>query len=57
MKHLSGTTDLILGLGTSGLAMSRWCARFGAQVRVWDSRAEPPGLDALRREVPGAAFS
>jgi len=34
---------LILGLGASGLAMARWCARQGAQVRVWDSRHPAPG--------------
>ncbi|WP_457422741.1 UDP-N-acetylmuramoyl-L-alanine--D-glutamate ligase [Roseateles sp. P5_E7] len=38
---------LVLGLGDSGLAMARWCASFGAQVTVWDSRAQPPQLTAL----------
>ncbi|MDR7269180.1 UDP-N-acetylmuramoylalanine--D-glutamate ligase [Pelomonas saccharophila] len=38
---------LVLGLGDSGLAMARWCARFGAQVTVWDSREQPPQLGAL----------
>lgn len=38
---------LVLGLGDSGLAMARWCARFGARVTVWDSRAQPPQLGAL----------
>ena len=38
MKHLNGITVLVLGLGESGLAMARWCARCGANVRVWDSR-------------------
>ncbi|MBV8034064.1 UDP-N-acetylmuramoyl-L-alanine--D-glutamate ligase [Roseateles sp.] len=38
---------LVLGLGDSGLAMARWCARFGAQVTVWDSREQPPQRDAL----------
>ncbi|MBI3347194.1 MAG: UDP-N-acetylmuramoyl-L-alanine--D-glutamate ligase [Burkholderiales bacterium] len=27
--------------------MARWCARFGARVTVWDSRAQPPQLGAL----------
>ena len=29
---LSGTHVLVLGLGESGLAMARWCARQGARV-------------------------
>jgi hypothetical protein len=32
---------LVLGLGDSGLAMARWCARHGAHVQVWDSREAP----------------
>ena len=47
-------TVLVLGLGDSGLAMARWCARQGARVRVWDSRENPPGAAALRAECPGA---
>ncbi|MBY0364991.1 MAG: UDP-N-acetylmuramoyl-L-alanine--D-glutamate ligase [Burkholderiaceae bacterium] len=27
--------------------MARWCARFGAQVTVWDSREQPPQRAAL----------
>jgi UDP-N-acetylmuramoylalanine--D-glutamate ligase len=47
MKSLQGIPVLVLGLGESGLAMARWCARHGAQVRVWDSRAAPPRREAL----------
>jgi UDP-N-acetylmuramoylalanine--D-glutamate ligase len=47
---------LILGLGTSGLAMARWCARCGAQVTVADTREAPPQLDALREHLPQARF-
>ncbi|MBI5719054.1 MAG: UDP-N-acetylmuramoyl-L-alanine--D-glutamate ligase [Burkholderiales bacterium] len=47
-------TVLILGLGESGLAMARWCARAGARVRVWDSREAPPQAEALARELPVA---
>ena len=45
---------LVLGLGESGLAMARWCARRGAAVQVWDSRAAPPNAEALRESVPAA---
>jgi UDP-N-acetylmuramoylalanine--D-glutamate ligase len=56
MKHLQDLHVLILGLGASGLAMARWCARHGAHVTVADTREAPPQLAALRRDVPGAAF-
>ena len=47
LSHLHQQRVLVLGLGDSGLAMARWCARFGAQVTVWDSRPQPPQLGAL----------
>lgn len=54
MNHLKDNTVLVLGLGESGLAMARWCARFGADVRVWDSRESPPNAAALAEHVPSA---
>jgi len=39
---------LILGLGETGVAAARWCAREGARLRVADTRAEPGGLAELR---------
>jgi UDP-N-acetylmuramoylalanine--D-glutamate ligase len=56
MSVLQGQNVLILGLGASGLAMARWCARQGAQVTVADTRAEPPQLQPLRDTVPSAVF-
>ena len=53
---LEGKHVLVLGLGESGLACARWCARQGARVRVADTRAAPPYLVELRRHVPGADF-
>ncbi|MGM9483520.1 UDP-N-acetylmuramoyl-L-alanine--D-glutamate ligase [Roseateles sp. NT4] len=47
LPQLQDQRALVLGLGDSGLAMVRWCARFGAQVTVWDSREKPPQLEAL----------
>ena len=52
MNFLRDLPVLILGLGDSGLAMARWCARCGAQVTVWDSRETPPGAGALAAELP-----
>ena len=56
MQQLHNQSVLILGLGDSGLAMARWCSRFGAQVQVVDTRAEPPHLAALRAELPQVTF-
>ncbi|MGI9151714.1 MAG: UDP-N-acetylmuramoyl-L-alanine--D-glutamate ligase [Limnohabitans sp.] len=56
MQQLHNQSVLILGLGDSGLAMARWCARHGAQVRVVDTRAEPPHLAVLRAELPEVTF-
>jgi UDP-N-acetylmuramoylalanine--D-glutamate ligase len=56
VQHLQDTPVLILGLGASGLAMARWCAHFGAQVTVVDTREHPPSLETLRAELPQAVF-
>ncbi|MDB5865816.1 MAG: murD [Betaproteobacteria bacterium] len=44
---------LVLGLGDTGLSMTRWLARHGAVVSVADTRAEPPHARALAAELPG----
>ena len=56
LAHLAGQRVLILGLGASGLAMARWCARCGAEVTVADTRENPPQLATLRAELPQAQF-
>ncbi|GCL64091.1 UDP-N-acetylmuramoyl-L-alanine--D-glutamate ligase [Pseudaquabacterium pictum] len=56
MNHLANLNVLVLGLGDSGLAMARWCARQGAQVQVWDSRENPPQAAALAAAAPGATL-
>ncbi len=56
MNSLHDQHCLILGLGISGLAMARWCARQGARVTVADTREAPPHRAALREELPQAAF-
>jgi UDP-N-acetylmuramoylalanine--D-glutamate ligase len=56
MLDLEGRTVLILGLGESGLAIARFLALCGARLCVADTRSDPPGLEALRRELPQAEF-
>src|SRR5262245_3415036 len=50
--ELKGRQVLVLGLGDTGLSMARWIQRRGANVRVADSRAEPPQAAALSAELP-----
>ncbi|WP_341314219.1 UDP-N-acetylmuramoyl-L-alanine--D-glutamate ligase [Paraburkholderia sp. IMGN_8] len=47
---------LVLGLGESGLAMARWCARHGCRLRVADTREVPPNLSALEAHGVDAEF-
>ncbi|MDE2146896.1 MAG: UDP-N-acetylmuramoyl-L-alanine--D-glutamate ligase [Burkholderiales bacterium] len=54
MTWLQDLPVLVLGLGDSGLAMARWCARHGARVAVWDSRPQPPQAATLALEQPEA---
>ncbi len=56
MNHLQDQHIVVLGLGISGLAMARWCARCGARVTVADTREAPPHLAALREQLPQARF-
>ncbi|USE80545.1 UDP-N-acetylmuramoyl-L-alanine--D-glutamate ligase [Cupriavidus gilardii] len=47
---------LVLGLGESGLAMARWCGRYGCALRVADTRPAPANLAFLQAELPSAEF-
>jgi UDP-N-acetylmuramoylalanine--D-glutamate ligase len=51
---LKGKRVLVVGLGESGLAMAKWLHRQGASVRVADSRDNPPNVEALQADAPGA---
>ena len=50
--NLQDKTVLVLGMGETGLSMIKWLTRQGAIVRVADSRAAPPNLDAIQRVIP-----
>ena len=54
MTQFKDKSVLVLGLGETGLSLARWLGAQGAHVRVADSRANPPGLDVLRRDCPQA---
>ncbi|MEM5452886.1 MULTISPECIES: UDP-N-acetylmuramoyl-L-alanine--D-glutamate ligase [Paraburkholderia] len=47
---------LVLGLGESGLAMARWCARHGCRLRIADTREAPPNLPELAARGIDADF-
>ena len=50
--NLRGKTVLVLGMGETGLSMTKWLSRQEATVRVADSRVTPPCLDALKKIIP-----
>lgn len=52
MLELKGRKVLVLGLGDTGLSMTRWLVRHGADVCVADTRDRPPHAIALARELP-----
>ena len=56
MNHLNNLHVLVLGLGESGLAMTRWCAANGAHVRVWDSRDPAPHAAAVAELAPAVSL-
>jgi UDP-N-acetylmuramoylalanine--D-glutamate ligase len=45
---------VIVGLGSTGLSVARFLASQGQLFAVVDSRQNPPGLDELKTEFPGA---
>ncbi len=47
---------LVLGLGASGFAIARWCARQGCRLRVADTRETPPNLAGLTNAGIEAEF-
>ncbi|HEV2219307.1 MAG TPA: UDP-N-acetylmuramoyl-L-alanine--D-glutamate ligase [Casimicrobiaceae bacterium] len=51
-----GRRAVVLGLGITGVSTLRHLARHGADLRVADTRSDPPGLAALARELPSVPF-
>ncbi len=56
MLQLKDKQVLVLGLGNTGLSALRWLARQGARLSVADTRATPPGLEAIKQEFPALAI-
>lgn len=47
---------LVIGLGKTGLSCVRYLSHRGQQVAVTDDRSDPPGLAAVRDELPDVAL-
>jgi UDP-N-acetylmuramoylalanine--D-glutamate ligase len=47
---------LVVGLGKTGTSVARFLVGRGVAVAVTDTRLAPPGLDALRRDLPDVAL-
>jgi len=45
---------VVLGLGVTGLSVARYLTALGWRVLVADSRENPPGVEGLRIDAPGA---
>ena len=55
MKY-AGRNAVVLGLGVTGMSLVRHLARHGAEVRVADTRSNPPKVEALRAEFPAVTL-
>ena len=53
-NSLASVPTLVVGLGQSGLSCARFLAKQGVPFAVTDSREQPPGIVALRAELPTA---
>jgi UDP-N-acetylmuramoylalanine--D-glutamate ligase len=50
---MNGLTYLVAGLGKTGLSMARYLHRRKLPFALYDSRENPPGLNAFVEEFPG----
>ena len=51
-QRYQGRRAVVLGLGMTGLSLARHLARHGADVRVADTRSDPPNRAALAAALP-----
>ncbi|WP_205341087.1 UDP-N-acetylmuramoyl-L-alanine--D-glutamate ligase [Denitrificimonas caeni] len=52
MQSIDQQTQVVVGLGKSGLSLVRFLARHGQTFAVADSRENPPELSTLQRDYP-----
>lgn len=50
MQLAPHTTHIVVGLGKTGVSCARWLRKQGIRFAAVDTRAQPPGLDAFKRE-------
>jgi len=53
-SRTAGATDLVFGIGTTGLSVARYLMRQGSAARFADTRVAPPALGALTELDPQA---
>ena len=53
-SQTSTATDMVVGLGATGLSIARYLKRSDTNAIFFDSREEPPGLDELEEVCPGS---
>jgi UDP-N-acetylmuramoylalanine--D-glutamate ligase len=53
-SHTTVVKDLVVGLGATGLSVARYLQRSDIKATFFDSRDEPPGIEALDEICPGA---
>ncbi len=56
IPQVKAPKTLIVGLGKTGLSVARYLRAQGISVAVTDSRANPPGMEQARLEMPDTAL-
>jgi len=56
ISNYKGCKALVVGLGDTGASCVRWLVEHDAEVRVTDSRAEPPHAQRVREAFPEATL-